>query len=567
MTENESGMASIPGMASVPSNNLERIRRLESKVRELSFLRETNQLLTATLDLDSVLHSLMTQVRDYFQVEAVSVALLDQESMDGKGSPTLTFRVAVGGTPEAITGLRLPLDEGIAGWVTREGKSILISDAYSDKRFYFGIDEKTGFQTQTVLAAPIKVEQETIGAIEALNPTAGTLDEHALEVLNQIADQAALAIHNAELYERAGRAERRYERLFHGSPVPVIVMDFNTEILDVNQKAVELMGRPAGELIGSRWGDLLGGKQGAGSATAIRSATALSPTAATAETLFETLPENGEKSAEMRIPSPSGPRTLSVHMTTIDYGRQRAIQWIGHDITELTELERMRDDLMHMIVHDLQNPLSNIVGSLQMMQQALREEDSTFPIMDVLQVAMRSSKRLRRLIDSLLDLRQLEEGKADLNRILVPPRLLAREAVDLVRPVIEKKKQALTVDVPTGLPPVSVDRDMITRVLTNLLDNAAKFTPAEGEIALTVEQGEVSLSFTVSDNGLGISPEAKSHIFERFTRLESARGTKGTGLGLPFCKLAVEAHGGDIWVDSTPGEGSRFTFRLPLEVE
>jgi PAS domain S-box-containing protein len=548
-------------MASVPSNNLERIRRLESKVRELSFLHETSQLLTATLDLDSVLHSLMTQVRDYFQVEAVSVALLDQESVDGKGPPTLTFRVAVGGTPEAITGLRLPLDEGIAGWVTREGKPILISDAYGDERFYSGIDEKTGFQTQAVLATPIKIDQETIGAIEALNPTAGTLDEHALEVLNQVADQAALAIHNAELYERAGRAERRYERLFHGSPVPVIVMDLSTEILDVNQKAVELMGQPADELIGSRWRDLLGEEQGVGPPTAI------SPATDTAETLFETLPENGEKSAEMRMPSPSGPRTLSVHMTAIDYGGQRAIQWIGHDITELAELERMRDDLMHMIVHDLQNPLSNVVGSLQMMHQALREEDSSFPILDVLQVAMRSSKRLRRLIDSLLDLRQLEEGKADLSRILVPPKLLAREAIDLVRPVIEKKKQALTVDIPTGLPPVSVDRDMITRVLTNLLDNAAKFTPTKGEIALTVEQEEASLLFIVSDNGLGISPEAQSCIFERFTRLESARGTKGTGLGLPFCKLAVEAHGGDIWVDSTPGEGSRFTFRLPLEVE
>ncbi len=544
------------------SDSLERIKNLESKVRELSFLHETSQLLTATLDLDSMLRSLMNQVREYFQVEAVSVALLDEEpveapadreSAESDSVPVLTFRVAVGGASEAVTGLRVPLDRGIAGWVTREGKSIFIPDAYSNGRFYSGVDERTGFETKTVLAAPIKTDQGTIGAIEALNPTAGTLDEHALDVLNRVAEQAALAIHNAELYKRARRAELRYERLFHGSPVPVLVIDFNMEILDVNQKAVELMGRPADELIGSYWCDLLGEEK------------------ASCEEMFRNLPEDGEASTEMRIPSPSGLRTLSVSMTTIDYGSpiqgQKAIQLIGHDITELAELERMRDDLMHMIVHDLQNPLSNILGSLQMMRQALLERDSTLSMLDMLHVALRSSKRLRRLIDSLLDLRQLEEGKADLNKVLVPPKMLTREAIELVEPVIEKKRQALDVDVPNGLPPVRVDHDMIMRVLTNLLDNAAKFTPTDGRISLTVVQEESTLKFTISDNGLGISPDAQAHLFERFTRLESAKGTKGTGLGLPFCKLAVEAHGGEIWVDSTPGEGSQFTFRLPLEVQ
>jgi signal transduction histidine kinase len=180
---------------------------------------------------------------------------------------------------------------------------------------------------------------------------------------------------------------------------------------------------------------------------------------------------------------------------------------------------------------------------------------------------MRSSKRLRRLIDSLLDLRQLEEGKADLNRIPVPPKMLALEAIELVRPVVEKKKQELRISIPSDLPLAWVDRDMITRVLTNLLDNAAKFTPTGGGIALEIEKSDKELLFTVSDTGPGISPESQRHIFQRFQRLESAKGTKGTGLGLSFCKLAVEAHGGKIWVDSAAGEGSQFTFSLPLEVQ
>jgi signal transduction histidine kinase len=106
---------------------------------------------------------------------------------------------------------------------------------------------------------------------------------------------------------------------------------------------------------------------------------------------------------------------------------------------------------------------------------------------------------------------------------------------------------------------------MIIRVLTNLLDNAAKFTQTGGEIGLFVKKQADNLAFTVSDNGPGISPDAQNRVFERFTRLESTKKTKGTGLGLPFCKLAVEAHGGRIWVESKPGEGSEFTFTLPLE--
>jgi PAS domain S-box-containing protein len=331
--------------------------------------------------------------------------------------------------------------------------------------------------------------------------------------------------------------------------VPIVVMGFDAEILDVNQKAVDLTGRSEADLIGSYWCDLIGEAQ------------------TSFEEDFGDLPENGLVSSEMKIPSPSGERTLRVRMTAIDYGGRRAIQWIGYDITELAELERMRDDLMHMIVHDLQNPLSNIVGSLQMMEQALREQDGAPPMMDVLRVAMRSSSRLKRLISSLLDLRQLEEGKADLDRILVSPGLLAREAIEFVQPIMNKKQQRLSVDIPPDLPQISVDRDMLTRVLTNLLDNAAKFTSTYGEIGLAIWQEEEGVVFQVSDNGPGISPDEQDRIFERFTRLERTRRTKGTGLGLPFCRLAVEAHGGTIWVNSTPGEGSQFTFRLPLEAE
>jgi NtrC-family two-component system sensor histidine kinase KinB len=523
------------------SKGTERIRQLKSRLSELTFLHETSQLLTATLDLDDVLRALMSQVRDYFDVEAISVALLDEES------EALTFRVAIGEASEAVTGLSLPVGEGIAGWVVQEGEIVLISDAYTDPRFYADVDQETGFETETVLAVPIKTGSRTIGAIEVMNPSSGTFDEKAPELLTQVASQAAAAIRNAELYERARQAERRYESLFHTSPAPNMVMDFDTRILDCNQEACKVLGRPIDELVGSLWYDLVGDQRSG------------------LEAPFRRVHDERQVSTEMRIPTPAGLRVLEVHMTTIDYGGREAIQWIGHDVTEQTELERMRDDLMHMIVHDLRNPLGNIISSLQMIRTALVEHDTTLPMLDVLRVAMRSSEKLRRLIDSLLSLRQLEEGKADLDRRLVPPIVLTREAVELVRPMIEKKEQRLVLDIPPDVSPVHVDRDMISRVLTNLLDNAAKFTPTRGKIELTIAEQDDRLIFIVSDTGPGIPPDSEEHLFERFTRLESAKGTQGTGLGLPFCKLAVEAHGGNIWVESAPGEGSTFKFSLPLE--
>ena len=524
------------------STTLESARPLDAHARELSFLHQTSQMLTATLDSDDILQALMKQVRDYFQAEAVSVALLDGDGRD------LVFRVAVGGPSEAVTDLRLPLDTGIAGWVTREGKSVFIPNVDQDSRFHPGVDEMTGFRTRAVLAAPIQTDQGAIGAIQALNPAAGKDEEQQLRVLERLANQVALALRNAARYERARQASLRYERLFHCAPVPIFVMDLDTRILDVNHTGAELLGKSEDELIGSRWSDLYDNQDAC-------------------EPVFGELPEEGKASGELTVPTPTGPRTLSVRMTSIEYQGQRAIQWTGHDITELAEVERMRDDLMHMVVHDLQNPLSNIVGSLEIMCRAIEHGEDGIPLTDVLQVATQSSNRLQRLIRSLLDLRQLEDGRADLDRRQVRAQTLAREAIDVVRPVIDKKCQTLTVNIPPDLLSLVVDRDMITRVLTNLLDNAAKFTPKDGEIGLTIEQEGPGLLFTISDNGPGIPPDAQACVFERYTRLEAARKIKGTGLGLPFCKLAVEAHGGEISVESTPGEGSRFIFSLPARTE
>jgi NtrC-family two-component system sensor histidine kinase KinB len=513
---------------------------MQRRLRELTFLHETSKVLTATLDLDSVLRSLMAQVRDYFQVDATSVALLDEETGD------LVFRVAVGEAADGVVGWRMAPDLGVVGWVAQSGEPLLVPDARADERFYAGVDESTGFETRAILAAPIKVLDRTIGVIEALNPAGDAFDEDAQRLLLSVADLAAVAIHNAGLYERVRQAERRYESLFNEGSDPVLVLDLDGKISDINRRAVELFDRPRDQLIGMALSDMLG-----------------IPDEACQEAIQQAR-EGCLPVSEVELQFGEDVHTLETHMVKIDYGGREAIQWLGHDVSERVALEQVRADLTHMIVHDLRNPLGSIMGSLQLIHTAFVEHDETLPITKLLSVAMHSGQKLYLLIDSLLDLGRLEAGETELSKTSVDVAMLIQEAVEQIHPFALSRRQKLSAQIAPEVHEVFADRDLILRVLTNLLDNAVKFTHRNGLIALSAERIENEVLFTVADNGIGISPECRQRVFERFTRLENTDGVKGTGLGLAFCKLAVEAHGGRIWVESEVDKGSQFKFTLPL---
>ncbi len=522
----------------------DRVDALESRIRELAFLHETSQVLTATLDLDDVLRSLMSQVRDYFGVEAASVALLEEET----GS--LVFCVAVGKASKEVVGLRLRPDEGVAGWVIQTGESTLVPAAHSDERFNTTIDDTTDFHTHALLAVPIKVNERAIGVIEALNPATGTFDRDAQRLLLAVADLAAVAIRNAELYERVRQAERQYESLFNESADPILVFDLEGRILNANQQVVELLAQSQQQLGGANFCAVFG------------------LSADEFQAAMEQVRDGRRFRTEMTLQQgpDQDPSILETTMVRVDYGGREAVQWVGHDISERVALERMRADLTHMIIHDLRNPLSSIMSSLQLIQTAFVERDRTLPVMKLVGIAMRSGQKLYRLIDSLLDMGRLEAGETDLKRTLVRPRLLVEEAVEQVQPLALSRKQDLKARIAPDLPKVLVDGEMILRVLTNLIDNSIKYSPQGTSITVGVEPVGDGIRFFVADAGPGIPPKARQRIFDRFARLQETKDVRGTGLGLTFCKLAVEAHGGRIWVESEVGRGATFYFTLPVGI-
>ncbi|MCJ7706218.1 MAG: ATP-binding protein, partial [Anaerolineales bacterium] len=256
------------------------------------------------------------------------------------------------------------------------------------------------------------------------------------------------------------------------------------------------------------------------------------------------------------------PLPIEVYIKRINIGPLPFLQWILRDISERLALDELRADLTSMIFHDLRSPLGNIISSLEVLQTTLPKEDE--PGRSVLSIAMRSSRRLLRLVESLLDLGRLEAGQAVLNKTEGSIGALIVEAVEEVLPVAEAKGHVVQFELAPDLPTVTADVDMIRRVLINLLENAVKYTRAEGRITVSARRDGSQVLVGVRDTGPGIAAHDQQRIFDRFTRVQRSGLAKGLGLGLAFCRLAVGAHDGRIWVESELGKGAIFYFTLPL---
>jgi signal transduction histidine kinase len=245
------------------------------------------------------------------------------------------------------------------------------------------------------------------------------------------------------------------------------------------------------------------------------------------------------------------------------------------DITEAKESERLRQDLTNMIVHDLRSPLSSVMASIELMTKGVA---GALPAQqhNVLRIAYNSAVQMLDMINALLDISRLESGRLPLEREPCLARSLVGQAVERLESLALERNMVIQYDLPDELPPVLADHDLIVRVMQNLLGNALKFsgrgstvliratavggeTPRADAEAVSSPGGFVSIA--VVDCGVGIAPEDQEMIFAKFGQVGERRG--GSGLGLTFCKLVVEAHGGQIWVESKVGEGSTFFFTLP----
>ena len=232
---------------------------------------------------------------------------------------------------------------------------------------------------------------------------------------------------------------------------------------------------------------------------------------------------------------------------------------------ELLKLEHLKDSLMQMIVHDLKNPLTGIMGNIELlMRKGSNIEDEKRE--HLLLKARDSSNRLLKMIMDLLDISKLEEEKMDLQWSGFDVTEVARETLKELRGVCEVEKKTLVFENEDAPVQIHADRELIQRVIGNLLNNAIKYSPENTEIKVSIMPGQKETVVCVADQGHGIPPQYHERIFEKFAQLDAKKsGHKADrGLGLTFCKMAVEAHGGRIWVESADSTGSKFSFSLPV---
>jgi len=245
---------------------------------------------------------------------------------------------------------------------------------------------------------------------------------------------------------------------------------------------------------------------------------------------------------------------------------QGGVTILAYDITEATQYQELRKEFVANVSHELRTPLTVIKGFIETLVDGAVDDPARAK--QYLDTVGRHTEQLTNLVNDLLDISRLDSAQPLAKREPVDVNAAAKKVTDLMLPAAQRKRQTLKLDLTEPLPPIMGDAEYLHRALFNLIDNAVKYTREGGEIRLATSTSDGMVTIDVTDNGIGIPLEDQPRIFERFYRVDRSRSREmgGTGLGLSIVKHVVQSHGGTIEVDSTLGEGSRFSMRLPTAV-
>jgi PAS domain S-box-containing protein len=513
----------------------------QRQARVMTALAASAAAINASLRMDEVLQRILNETIQALQVETVALALVEPNW-------DLVFHAATGEHKEGIVGKRVHAGQGVVGWVVHEGEGVVIPAVRDDKRFVPG-ELFSGLDAHAMAVAPIYDKERVIGILQAINPISGAFDPDALLVLTGIGNLAGSTIQHAQLFEQLQAAHKRYRELFDDSVDPIMVTGLDGKIHEVNRQAAVITEYTSRQLQGMLIDQLHDIVQ-------------------PEKTVSMEKAKTGKINRYEAVLKTKGGRKIpiQVYVRKVVFEEAESLQWLMRDISERKDLDSLREELTSMIYHDLRSPLANIISSLDVLSTLFPNSENE-TIQSVTTIARRSTDRIQRLVSSLLDINRLESGQAIVSQQSVTPTVLVEDALDAVRPMTESRHQVLKSDLSDKLPPVWVDIDMIRRVLINLMENASKFTVPEGNIELGGKQEGDWVQLWVKDTGSGIPPAEQEHIFEKYTRLKGQDNASGLGVGLAFCRLAVNGHGGRIWVESEVGKGSKFILTLPLAKE
>jgi len=254
---------------------------------------------------------------------------------------------------------------------------------------------------------------------------------------------------------------------------------------------------------------------------------------------------------------------FSIMPVRANSGSMLGVVMLLRDVTELKELDRLKSEFVMTASHELRTPLTSIGMGVDLLMEGSMDKFNDKE-KQLLSAAHEELQRLKALVNNLLDLSKIESGKVDMEFDRVPVSTLFHKAVSVLKSQADERSIQLFSEEIDDSQQVKADPNKITWVLTNLVSNALRYTENGGHIRLSAERAGSQMHISVSDDGAGIPYEYQSRIFDKFVQVKGDLAPGGSGLGLAICKEIVRAHGGTIWVDSTPGQGSTFTFTLPI---
>lgn len=524
-------------------------RRLEAELQESA--SNASAPITTAAELDSVLRRFMQKVAMIVRAEKTVLMLYEESTGE-----LVAQWPSLGLNKEEIEIFRVRATQGVSGQVFREGRAVIVDDAMTDPRT---VKENVALlHMRNALTVPLLIERKdldgkvvektTIGVFHAFNKRGGQrFTEEDVTLLTALARNAAAVISSAKLYIAVADEKRELEATLQGMLSGVLVVDGQGRVRLVNSAAKHIFDIPSEDGTGKPLTQVVRHEE-------------------ITELVHSCLNGRAEASAEISIFNPDE-RIYQVQTALLQGENQAVVGVVAtlNDITDIRSVERMKTEFVSTVSHELRTPLTSIKGFIRTLLDDREGYYDREMQLEFYRIIDTECDRLVRLISDLLNLSRIESGRM-LDLVLADVDL----AKTIVRVVDAQRSyatnHAFEVIVPSDLPVIAADQDKVEQVLTNLLSNAVKYSPEGGKVTVHAELLEDHLAVSVSDQGIGIPDEHLGKLFTRFHRVDNrdTRKQYGTGIGLYLVKHLVEAHHGEIKVESKVGEGSTFTFVLPL---
>ncbi|HEX2922635.1 MAG TPA: ATP-binding protein, partial [Chloroflexota bacterium] len=517
------------------TNQAERITRLQRIAVRLS----------ESLSPQEVLDQVVGAASELTGSALASALLLDE------AGEFFSVAAAVGLDDDKRASLRLGRSESLAGRAIAERQSLFIADVRETPQVRFP-QLAGGRAVGSIIVAPMIFHGEALGVIEVYWAGTRSFSSSDMEMMSALGSAAAVAVYNSRLFDAIVRQRRLLDGILAGIPEAVLVVD--------GEGRVTMSNEPAHEMFGVEGADLLSrdGHRGEGEDSDRGTVWEVAREALAGRELLEQ-----EIHYRNSVSGREGYAQASAAPVLLQGDVRRAVV-VATDISRLKAIERAKDEFFSVASHELKSPLTSVKGYAQLLEKYLASGAGQETLSKMTRTIVEQSDRVVQQVNRLLDL----------SRAQVAPIVMKPERMDLAELVkvqlsaaqVKTESHQLVADLDGDLTG-KWDRSYLEQVLTNLLDNAVRYSPGGGEVRVAARRSYGVVRLSVSDHGIGIPPELQEKVFERHFRTQDAKQVRvdGMGIGLYLVRQIVEAHSGKVWVESVPGQGSTFIVELPVE--